>query len=62
MGQNLVDHILTGLDMVVLNTTLPLNIVNILNPISAFNYYTNGEGISVSKIKVLLAVSFPIDL
>ncbi|XP_012256983.2 glucose dehydrogenase [FAD, quinone]-like [Athalia rosae] len=44
VGQNLVDHILTGLDMVVLNTTLPLNVVNILNPLSAFNYYFNGDG------------------
>ncbi|XP_068992531.1 glucose dehydrogenase [FAD, quinone] isoform X3 [Neodiprion pinetum] len=44
VGQNLVDHILTGLDLVVLNTTLPLNILNVLNPLSAFNYFFHGKG------------------
>ncbi|XP_020294039.1 glucose dehydrogenase [FAD, quinone]-like isoform X2 [Pseudomyrmex gracilis] len=44
VGQFLVDHVLTGLDLVVLNTSLGLNLFDILNPISAINYFLFGEG------------------
>lgn len=44
VGQFLVDHVLTGLDLVVLNTSLGLNLFDILNPISAINYLLFGEG------------------
>ncbi|XP_014477968.1 PREDICTED: glucose dehydrogenase [FAD, quinone]-like [Dinoponera quadriceps] len=44
VGQNLIDHILTGVDLVTLNVSLGLNLLEILNPISAFNYFFYGEG------------------
>lgn len=44
VGQNLMDHILTGLDLVVLNTSLGLNLSNIFNPMSAINYFFFGKG------------------
>ncbi|KAH0954233.1 hypothetical protein HN011_002576 [Eciton burchellii] len=44
VGQNLVDHILTGLDLVIFNTSLGLSTYDIFNPISAVNYFLFGEG------------------
>ncbi|XP_011688335.1 PREDICTED: glucose dehydrogenase [FAD, quinone]-like isoform X2 [Wasmannia auropunctata] len=44
VGQTLMDHILTGLDLVILNTSLGLNFSDIFNPISAFNYFFFGKG------------------
>ncbi|XP_011873623.1 PREDICTED: glucose dehydrogenase [FAD, quinone]-like [Vollenhovia emeryi] len=44
VGQNLQDHILTGLDLIVLNESLGLNPSDIFNPMSAFNYFFFGKG------------------
>jgi choline dehydrogenase len=44
VGQNLVDHILTGLDLVIFNTSFGLSTYDIFNPISAVNYFLFGEG------------------
>ncbi|XP_072767522.1 glucose dehydrogenase [FAD, quinone] [Anoplolepis gracilipes] len=44
VGQNLMDHILTGLDLIMLNTTLGLNLFDVTNPMSALNYFFFGKG------------------
>ncbi|XP_015599134.1 glucose dehydrogenase [FAD, quinone] isoform X2 [Cephus cinctus] len=44
VGENLMDHILTGIDLVTLETSLSLSLVNALNPISALNYFLYGKG------------------
>ncbi|XP_066585658.1 glucose dehydrogenase [FAD, quinone]-like isoform X3 [Prorops nasuta] len=44
VGQQLVDHILTGIDLVTLNTSLPLSIGNVFNPKAAFEYFFMGQG------------------
>ncbi|XP_012288644.1 glucose dehydrogenase [FAD, quinone] isoform X2 [Orussus abietinus] len=44
VGQNLMDHIVTGLDLVTLNTTLSLSLPNLLNPMSAIHYYLFRQG------------------
>ncbi|XP_043286484.1 glucose dehydrogenase [FAD, quinone]-like isoform X2 [Venturia canescens] len=44
VGQNLVDHILTGIDLVMLNISLPLNVQSVLNPIAALNYFIFRQG------------------
>lgn len=47
VGQNLMDHILTGLDLIVLNASIGLNLSDIFNPISALNYFFFGKGITI---------------
>jgi len=44
VGQTLMDHILTGLDLIVLNASLGLNLSDIFNPMSALNYFFFGTG------------------
>lgn len=44
VGQNLMDHILTGIDLITLNKTLTLNLANVLSPKSALDYYLYGKG------------------
>ncbi|XP_076240711.1 glucose dehydrogenase [FAD, quinone] [Calliopsis andreniformis] len=44
VGQHLVDHVLTGLDLVLLNTSMGLSMIDTLNPISAMNYFLFGKG------------------
>lgn len=44
VGQNLMDHVLTGLDLIILNTSLGLNLSDISNPMSALNYFLFGRG------------------
>ncbi|XP_018303610.1 glucose dehydrogenase [FAD, quinone] [Mycetomoellerius zeteki] len=44
VGQTLMDHILTGVDLIVLNASLGLNLSDIFNPMSAFNYFFFGQG------------------
>lgn len=44
VGQNLMDHILTGIDLVRLKANVPLSIINALDPVSAFNYFLFGKG------------------
>ncbi|KAG5333743.1 DHGL dehydrogenase, partial [Acromyrmex charruanus] len=48
------DHILTGLDLIVLNASLGLNLSDIFNPMSALNYFFFGKGPwTLSGIEVL---------
>ncbi|KAL6263737.1 hypothetical protein P5V15_003822 [Pogonomyrmex californicus] len=44
VGQTLMDHILTGLDLITLNASLGLTFSDIFNPISALNYFFFGKG------------------
>ncbi|XP_012235578.1 glucose dehydrogenase [FAD, quinone]-like [Linepithema humile] len=44
VGQSLMDHILTGLDLIMLNASLGLNLFDIFNPMSAFEYFLFGKG------------------
>ncbi|XP_029671700.1 glucose dehydrogenase [FAD, quinone]-like [Formica exsecta] len=44
VGQTLMDHVLTGLDLIMLNTSLGLNLSDISNPMSALNYFLFGRG------------------
>ncbi|XP_029172703.1 glucose dehydrogenase [FAD, quinone]-like [Nylanderia fulva] len=44
VGQTLMDHILTGLDLITLNTSLGLDLSDIFNPMSIFNYFLFGRG------------------
>lgn len=48
VGQNLVDHILTGIDLVTLNISLPLSVQSVLNPMSALNYSFSRQGNSIN--------------
>ncbi|KAI4481657.1 hypothetical protein M0804_009178 [Polistes exclamans] len=44
VGQNLMDHLLTGIDLVRLKTDLSFSMINALNPIALFNYFLFGQG------------------
>lgn len=44
VGQNLQDHVTTGLNLVSLNETLHLNPWNIFSPLSLIKYFVNGTG------------------
>ncbi|XP_017765035.1 PREDICTED: glucose dehydrogenase [FAD, quinone]-like [Eufriesea mexicana] len=44
VGQHLIDHVLTGIDLIVLNTSISLRMSNTLNPMSALNYFFFGKG------------------
>lgn len=44
VGENLQDHILTGLDLVTLNESLPLNLGSLMSAVSAINYFLAGKG------------------
>ncbi|XP_003705938.2 alcohol dehydrogenase [acceptor] [Megachile rotundata] len=44
VGQNLVDHILTGIDLVMLNESISFSMLNAFNPVSAINYFLFGKG------------------
>ncbi|KAJ8688106.1 hypothetical protein QAD02_023901 [Eretmocerus hayati] len=44
VGQNLMDHVITGLDLVVLNTSQALSVSDMINPLSMMNYYLSGSG------------------
>ncbi|XP_014206694.1 glucose dehydrogenase [FAD, quinone]-like [Copidosoma floridanum] len=43
VGQHLMDHIITGLDLVIVNTTA-MGVADILNPLSFLDYYLYGKG------------------
>ncbi|EGI63012.1 hypothetical protein G5I_08644 [Acromyrmex echinatior] len=49
VGQTLMDHILTGLDLIVLNASLGLNLSDIFNPMSALNYFFFGKAIGLDN-------------
>lgn len=44
VGNNLQDHVTTGLDLVLLNTTAGLNIKDIVSPLAAYDYFFNSKG------------------
>ncbi|XP_011299806.1 glucose dehydrogenase [FAD, quinone] [Fopius arisanus] len=44
VGKNLIDHVLTGIDLVILNTSLSVSVTQMLKPSSALNYFLFGEG------------------
>lgn len=44
VGENLRDHVATGLDLVTLNQSTPLAAATILNPLNAYNYFIKGSG------------------
>ncbi|XP_076629978.1 LOW QUALITY PROTEIN: glucose dehydrogenase [FAD, quinone] [Colletes latitarsis] len=44
VGQHLVDHVLTGIDLITLNTSIGLSMTDTLNPTSAINYFLFGTG------------------
>ncbi|XP_043482242.1 glucose dehydrogenase [FAD, quinone]-like [Leptopilina heterotoma] len=45
VGQNLMDHIITGLDLVILNSSQPVSIIDVLSPLSAFQYFFHKKGL-----------------
>ncbi|XP_015122039.1 glucose dehydrogenase [FAD, quinone] [Diachasma alloeum] len=44
VGENLIDHVLTGIDLVTLNSSLSVSITELLKPTSALRYFLLGEG------------------
>ncbi|KAH0535514.1 glucose dehydrogenase [FAD, quinone]-like isoform X1 [Cotesia glomerata] len=44
VGKNLVDHILTGIDLVVLEKKLSVSVPELLKPTSSLNYFFNKQG------------------
>ncbi|XP_035730632.1 glucose dehydrogenase [FAD, quinone]-like isoform X1 [Vespa mandarinia] len=44
VGQNLMDHVLTGIDLVRLKTSLSISMTNVLNPMALLNYFFFGKG------------------
>lgn len=44
VGENLQDHVTTGLDLITLNQTLSINIESLLSPISAYKYFWQSGG------------------
>lgn len=44
VGENLQDHITTGLDLITLNTTLSVNIETLASPFSMYNYFFHSRG------------------
>ncbi|XP_017796644.1 PREDICTED: glucose dehydrogenase [FAD, quinone] [Habropoda laboriosa] len=44
VGQHLVDHVLTGIDLVMLNVSIGLSMIDTLNPMSALKYFIFGKG------------------
>jgi hypothetical protein len=44
VGKHLQDHVMTGLDLVLLNQSLPLSLSAAASPVSAFKYFLFGQG------------------
>ncbi|KAK1122621.1 hypothetical protein K0M31_009064 [Melipona bicolor] len=44
VGQHLVDHVLTGIDLVMLNTSTSFSMTSTLSPMSVLNYFLFGKG------------------
>ncbi|CAL7938259.1 unnamed protein product [Xylocopa violacea] len=44
VGQYLMDHVLTGIDLITLNASIGFSMADTLNPISALNYFLFGKG------------------
>ncbi|XP_014261875.1 glucose dehydrogenase [FAD, quinone]-like isoform X2 [Cimex lectularius] len=46
VGKNLQDHVTSGLDLIILNQTLPLSVEALLNsPLYAYQYFVKGKGV-----------------
>lgn len=44
VGKNLQDHVTTGLDLLLFNTSLSIGALDILNPINMYHYFLHGKG------------------
>lgn len=44
VGENLQDHITTGLDMITVNKSLGLSFKEFISPINIFSYFFTGTG------------------
>jgi len=44
VGGNLQDHVMIGLDLVLVNVSLAMNLARAFNPTSAYDYLINGRG------------------
>ncbi|NP_001136328.2 glucose-methanol-choline (gmc) oxidoreductase [Nasonia vitripennis] len=44
VGHNLMDHLITGLDLITLKKNIAMSIVDLLNPYSMLEYYLHGTG------------------
>lgn len=44
MGENLQDHIITGLDMITVNKSLGLSFKEFISPINIYKYFFKGTG------------------
>lgn len=49
VGENLQDHIITGLDMITLQNSLDLTFKDFISPISIYKYFFKGTGNSYSN-------------
>ncbi|KAG8038085.1 hypothetical protein G9C98_006410 [Cotesia typhae] len=47
VGKNLVDHILTGIDLVILEKKLSVSVPELLKPTSVLNYFFNQQGLKL---------------
>lgn len=45
VGENLIDHVTTGLDLVLLNKSIGFGIYDLMNPMNAWYYLTKGSGL-----------------
>lgn len=45
VGENLIDHVTTGLDLVLLNKSINFGISDLMNPMNAWYYLTKGSGL-----------------
>lgn len=50
VGKHLQDHVTTGLDLVLLNQSLPLSIGAVASPVSSFKYFLFGQGTVIEYI------------
>ncbi|XP_069691351.1 glucose dehydrogenase [FAD, quinone]-like isoform X1 [Periplaneta americana] len=44
VGQNLQDHVTTGIDLVLLNQSLPLSLASVASPLNLLKYFLFGQG------------------
>jgi hypothetical protein len=56
VGKHLQDHVMTGLDLVLLNQSLPLSLSAAASPISAFKYFLFGQGAVRSTFNYIKAL------
>lgn len=51
VGENLQDHIITGLDMITLNKSLGLSFIDFISPINVYKYFFKGIGKTILFLK-----------